>query len=225
MRLPLLKNQTHLAKTRAPHNVWKGSERADIGKHFFDRTTKAEMMQRYLAAKAWNRHRIKGRNGGLVGSSAMRVLEALTFDFYNFKTGRCDPSYDGIASRTGLSRRAVASALARLADLGILSWQRRCVQAINRAGQWCLRQVTNAYTVRPMRFWKGYTGQPEPAVDPETWGAVPPLPQPLEQAKADLKRGSSQRAAWEGLGASAEVGSLGAEIYSLFATVRRAQGA
>jgi hypothetical protein len=53
------------------------------------------------------------------------VLHALVFDFLNFATGRLDPSYVAIARKTNVCERTVATALARLRELGILNWVRR----------------------------------------------------------------------------------------------------
>jgi hypothetical protein len=54
------------------------------------------------------------------------VLHALIFDFLNHRTGRLDPSYEAIARQAGVCVRAVATALKRLRELGILHWVRRC---------------------------------------------------------------------------------------------------
>jgi hypothetical protein len=50
------------------------------------------------------------------------VLHALMFDFLNFATGRLDPSYVAIARKANVCERTVATALARLRELGILHW-------------------------------------------------------------------------------------------------------
>jgi hypothetical protein len=39
--------------------------------------------------------------GGTLGSSCLRVLECLTFDFQNWNTGRLDPGYEDIAAKRG----------------------------------------------------------------------------------------------------------------------------
>jgi hypothetical protein len=58
--------------------------------------------------------------------------------------GRLDPSQDTIAADAACSARTVRRALARLAALGLLAWQRRLV----RAG-WRTEQTSNAYELVP----------------------------------------------------------------------------
>src|SRR5664279_2823337 len=85
-------------------------------------------MPKKAAIKLWHRARDfdrqtkePGKHGGTVGHNAMLVLETLIFDFVNFKTGRLDPSYKAIARAANVCERAVASAIERLRDLGILT--------------------------------------------------------------------------------------------------------
>ena len=68
--------------------------------------------------------------------------------------------------------------LARLRDLGILNWVRRCAEHW-RDGRFVLEQETNAYAVLPESQWRGYRPPQEPpaAPWPEAWGA-PALPCP-----------------------------------------------
>jgi hypothetical protein len=63
----------------------------------------------------------------------------LIFDFLNFRTGRLDPSYAAIARKAGVCVRAVATALARLRELGILNWVRRCAESW-REGRFVLEE-------------------------------------------------------------------------------------
>jgi hypothetical protein len=51
--------------------------------------------------------------------------------------------------------RAVSTALARLRELGILHWLRRCTESW-RDGRFVLEQQTNAYAVlkRQKGFWR-----------------------------------------------------------------------
>ena len=76
--------------------------------------------------------------------------------------------------------RTVATALARLRELGILNWVRRCAESW-RDGRFVLEQETNAYGLLPESRWRGYQAPPEPpaAPWPDTWGAQPPLPSAL----------------------------------------------
>ena len=68
--------------------------------------------------------------------------------------------------------RAVATALQRLRELGILNWVRRCAESW-RDGRFVLEQETNAYAVLPDSQWRGYRPpEPPPAPAPGTWGGV-----------------------------------------------------
>ena len=113
------------------------------------------------------------------------MLHALIFDFLNHRTGRLDPSYEAIARKAGVCVRAVATALARLRELGILNWVRRCAESW-RDGRFVLEQQTNAYAVLPDSQWRGYRPPQEPpAPAPGTWGEPTPMPSVLAQAAAE----------------------------------------
>ncbi len=176
-------------KTYAAWPVWKDSSRQDV------RTTplpKKLATRLYHKARRFNGStRIEGRYGGVLGSAAMRVLESLLFDFLNYTSGRCDPSYNALAAKTGLSRSTVAVALARLKKLRIIHWVRRCAEQIIE-GRFELRQETNAYAVLPASHWLGFEDWPDTiAPDRGTWGDHPPLPSVLGQALEDRKAGAS----------------------------------
>jgi len=75
----------------------------------------------YHRARDFDRKTSKpGCHGGAVGPTALKVLETLIFDFLNYASGRLDPSYDAIARKANVCRRAVATALTRLKELGLL---------------------------------------------------------------------------------------------------------
>ena len=65
--------------------------------------------------------------------------------------GRLDPAQSTLAADTGLDERTVGRAVRRLADAGLLTWQRRLV----RVG-WRAAQTSNSYALVP-------EGQPLPA--------------------------------------------------------------
>ena len=170
-----------LPTSHAAWPVWSGSVATPI--RFVPMAKKA-------AVKLWHRARDldrgtheAGRHGGAVGPTGLAVLHALIFDFLNHRTGRLDPSYAAIAQKAGVCVRTVATALARLRELGILNWVRRCAESW-RDGRFVLEQETNAYGLLPESQWRGYRAPPEPPVAPwpETWGACPPLPSALAQA-------------------------------------------
>jgi hypothetical protein len=107
----------------------------------------------------------------IIGRTALAALYALLFDFLNHKTGRLDPSLDAIAHKAGCCRRAVVDALARLRDLGLLVWQRRCEEHRDAEGRFRLRQRTNAYGLLPPSQWVGYRDNDPPPPTPDTLGA------------------------------------------------------
>ena len=135
----------------------------------------------------------------MIGRTALAVLYALLFDCLDFKTGQLDPSYEYIAKKAGVCRRAVATALARLKDLGLLHWQRRSHPETDGNGGFRLVQETNAYASLPPSQWRGYfEPPPSPPPEPGTWGDHPPLPPVIDQAAADLAAGSSLAPCWPG---------------------------
>ena len=98
------------------------------------------------------------------------------------------PSYAAIARKANVCERTVATALARLRELGILHWVRRCAESW-RDGRFVLEQETNAYAVLPESQWRGYRAPPEPpGPAPGTWGDPPPMLSAVAQAalEADL---------------------------------------
>ena len=101
------------------------------------------------------------------------------------RTGRLDPSYAAIARKAGVCVRTVATALARLRELGILNWVRRCAESW-RDGRFVLEQQSNAYAVLPDSQWRGYrppAAPPAPA--PGTWGEPAPVPDAVTQARLE----------------------------------------
>jgi hypothetical protein len=175
-------------QTRAPWPVWRGSVAGPVR---FAAMSRKQAAQLWHKARRWDRDtRQPGRYGGIIGRTALAVLYALALDFQNFRTGRLDPSLDAIAAKAGCCRRAVANALARLRDLGLLTWQRRCEETRDAEGRFRLRQRTNAYGLLLSSQWKGYRELPAPPPpDPATLGAPERVPDPLEAAVAELTHG------------------------------------
>jgi len=179
-------------RTRAPGPVWSGSTTRRVG---FQALPKKQAARLWHKARAFDRatHQ-RGRHGGIIGRTALLVLHTLLFEFLNYHTGQLDPSYDGIARRSGVCRRAVATALRRLKALGILNWVRRSVEDRDACGRFVLRQETNAYAILPSSQWVGYREPPAFMIDPAEWGAVPPLPTMIEQACVAHREGDAQQA-------------------------------
>jgi hypothetical protein len=170
--------------------VWSGSTTKDTR---FAPMPKKAAIRLYHRAVEWNRRgKLAGCHGGLIGSHVLLVLHSLIFDFLNHATGRLDPSYSVIQRATRLCRQTVATALARLKELGIINWIRRCREDRDECGRFVLRQETNAYAILPPTQWRGYfnTDTPEPP-HPATWGATPPLPPLVDQACSSHQEGGS----------------------------------
>jgi|SRR5215213_1779366 len=151
-----------------------------------------EPITRKAATAIWNKARRldfrtarKGRHGGMIGRSALNVLSVLIFDFLDYQSGRLDPSYAAIARKARMCERTVAKALAKLKMLGILTWIRRCHE---ERGPWGVRlkQQSNAYALMTPPILS--KDDPPPPL-PHEWGAVPPLPEPLDVAAEALKAG------------------------------------
>jgi hypothetical protein len=170
--------------------VWSGSTTKEAR---FAPMPKKAAIRIYHKAVEWNRReKLAGCHGGLIGSHVLLVLHSLIFDFLNHTTGRLDPSYDAIQKATRLCRQTVATALARLKQLGIINWIRRCCEGRDAEGRFVLRQETNAYAILPTSQWCDYvdTDRPEPP-HPTTWGACPPLPSLIDQAVGARQEGGS----------------------------------
>jgi hypothetical protein len=181
-------------KTYAAWPVWSGSTTDEIK---WPHVVKKAVIDWYHKARHWNALKLAaGHYGGTFGSAAMRVYECLAFDFQNYRTGRLDPSYEGIAAKTGLGRSTVGEALRWLKQLGVIHWQRRCEEDKDEAGRFRLRQKTNAYMLLPPSQWRGIDPPAEPQPpDPGTWGDHPPLPDVTAQAVEEKQQGGSIEAA------------------------------
>jgi hypothetical protein len=140
----------------------------------------------YWMAREYDRvtKRGNGCQGGALGTPALKVLEALIFDFMNYQTGRLDPSYEGIAKRANICASAVAAALKKLQTLGIVRWIRRCLVVRNEGnGRLERKQKTNAYSLRPCCEWRGFQAPDETPPPPAaTWGKPERMPSVLEVA-------------------------------------------
>ena len=179
-------------KTYAPSPVWKDST-----------TTQGRFapLPKKQAARIWHKARRfdrqthqPGKHGGAIGRMALNVLYALLFEFLDYHTGRLDPSYNGIARKAGVCRRAVASALQRLKSLGLLHWLRRCTEGRDALGRLTLTQDTNAYAILPPSQWRGYVEPTQPDMHSSEWGATPSLSSVIEQASVARKDGGGIRA-------------------------------
>jgi hypothetical protein len=189
--LPALPGFPNL-QTSSPWPVWRNSVAGPVRFAPLSRKAAARL---WHAARRWDRDtRQPGRHGGIIGRTALAALYALLFDFLNHKTGRLDPSLDAIAAKAGCCRRAVVDALARLRDLGLLAWRRRCEETRDAEGRFRLRQRTNAYGLLPLSQWRGYRNPEPPPPDPATLGAPESVPEPIEAAVAEIMQGQHRAA-------------------------------
>lgn len=183
-----------LAATYAAGPVWHGSTTKPVQ---FAPMAKKAAIRLYNRVAAWDRRtRRKGCQGGVIGKAGVAVIRAMLFDFINYRTGQLDPSYEGLALKTGYSRATIATALRKLRAAGVLAWVRRCVGEM-RDGRYVLAQERNAYAVLPESHWRGYTAPQEAPTAPDagTWGEHPPLPTAIAQAIEDRRMGLSAASA------------------------------
>ena len=180
-------------RTYAAWPVWRDSTTKQVK---FRPLPKKEAARRYHKARRFDRQtHVAGKHGGALGRTALQVFYVLLFDFLDHNTGRLEPSYDAIAAKAGVCRRAVADALQRLRALGLLHWQKRSREEHDENGGYRQVQVTNAYASLPPSQWRGYFEPPPPPEPyPDTWGAAPPLPDPITQAAEELRHGQCQAA-------------------------------
>lgn len=175
-------------KTYAAWRVWHDSARDGVR---FVPLRKKEAARRWHKAKRFDcQTHAPGKHGGVIGRTALEVLRVLLFEFLDYATGRLDPSYDAIARKAGVCRRAAVTAVHRLRELGLLHWKRRCREDKDELGRFRLVQETNAYAVLSPACWRGYY-EPPPAPPPEpgTWGDHPPLPDAITVAADELHHG------------------------------------
>ncbi len=168
--------------TYAAWPVWSGSTTKDTR---FVPMPKKAVIRIYHKAVEWNRRgKLSRCHGGLIGSHVLLVLHTLIFDFLNHATGRLDPSYSAIQRRTRLCRQTVAKALARLKQLGIINWIRRCREDQDVDGRFMLRQETNAYAILPADAMARLYGCPYAGTTPP--GNMGSLPAPALSCRTGM---------------------------------------
>jgi hypothetical protein len=162
------------ARTYAAYPVWADSCRAEVR---FQPMPKRQAVRLWHDARRFERQtRQPNRQDGAIGRNGLAILQALLFDFLNYRSGALYPSWAAIARTAGISERSVGRGLAKLKAAGVLHWLRRCVEEWID-GRFTLRQQSNAYAVCPATQWRGYQAPPEPPPPaPGTWGDHPPMP-------------------------------------------------
>lgn len=182
--LPHLVYTANPVASLAPWPVRRDSVR---GKVVFQPISKKAAATLWHKARKWDQDtRTRGRHGGIIGRTGLTVLYSLIFDFLNWKTGRLDPSLETIARKAGVSERTVSRVIAKLKALGLINWQRRCETAYSDAGNFLLRQISNAYAIISHSQWIGYRDNDPPPPDAATLGCPPPIPTPLEAVAAAI---------------------------------------
>jgi hypothetical protein len=87
--------------------------------------------------------RKKGKHGGTLGKSALRLLEIMIF-VANKSAGYLTPSYETLARLACMSRRAIVTAMGVLASMGFVTIHRR-IKRVQTALGVKVVQDTNAY--------------------------------------------------------------------------------
>jgi hypothetical protein len=154
--------------TYATWPVWRDSTTKEVK---FQPMPKRQAVKLWHDARRFERQtRQPGKQDGAIGRNGLAVLQALLFDFLNYKSGALYPSWAAIAFKACVSVRSVGRGLVMLKAAGVLNWLRRCVEDWID-GRFTLRQETNAYAVLPTSNWRGYSGPPPaPQPDAGTWG-------------------------------------------------------
>jgi hypothetical protein len=123
---------------------WKVSEKNEDAFKFFDAIRKAIW--------SYSDHIREPGKPLPICANAMKVYEALVRHM-DFRTGRCDPSLDTLASTCKLSRRTVVRQLDVLRREQLIDWARRTVKTGNTPGQGPqLKQTSNAYFIDVARL-------------------------------------------------------------------------
>lgn len=138
------------AAHRTHQKVWRDSFVAgEYESEVFRPYDRDEMAISLEAAERYDRDlKMKGERNGPIGHVGLEVYRAL-WRRVNFRSGRCDPSIDGLMKATGRSRRAVVAALKRLWNCGLIRWIRRFVYTGGRGIRGPqVAQATNAYELR-----------------------------------------------------------------------------
>ena len=181
-------------KTYAAWPVWRDSTTQKVK---FTPLPKKKATKLFHKARAFERQtRQPGKQDGALGRNGLAVLQALIFDFLNYATGQLDPAIETIAKKACISARSAKRGLAKLKHCGVLNWIRRAAETRDDKGRFCLEQDTNAYGILPPSQWRGFFDPlPDaPPPHPSTWGATPPLPDPVTQAVDEMQHGAHRTA-------------------------------
>jgi hypothetical protein len=125
--------------------IHKGSEFTPPPVKPFDPREAQEIMKQARAIERGTyQGREKGAHGGVIGKSALRVLETLLFVLWPLCRRGMFPSLEHIAAKAQLSVRTVQTSLAVLKLLGFVTIFRRMKRVATALGQ-MMQQDSNAY--------------------------------------------------------------------------------
>jgi hypothetical protein len=128
----------------------RGSEFKDAPSVTLDGNACAKLMAawRSIERGSW-KAKEKGKHGGVIGKTGLRVLETFLFVLYRPGKPICVP-YEAIASAAMCSRRAVATALQWLQHMGLITVHRR-IKRIKTPLGFKVVQDVNAYELHEPR--------------------------------------------------------------------------
>jgi len=128
----------------------RGSDFKDAPSVTLDGNSCAKLMAawRSIERGSW-KAKEKGKHGGVIGKTGLRVLEAFLFVLYRPGRPICVP-YEAIATAAMCSRRAVATALQWLQHMGLLTVHRR-IKRIKTPLGFKVVQDVNAYELHEPR--------------------------------------------------------------------------
>lgn len=134
---------SRVIKERWP--VWRESVRGEAPKVKLERHSVTAWL-RYLKESYPALEALPGR-----GRALKAIIDGL-MRHYDYKEGGLFPALETIALSSGYSRTYVHAMLKVAQDLGIIDWTRRC-DLVKRAKGYMLKQVSNAYLLRPPSQW------------------------------------------------------------------------
>lgn len=138
---------------RTGQKVRRGSVPYEDGEGFFRAITSQIGARIMRAAERFARvsmkARARGQRRGELTDIDVQILEALIFDFMDWKSGRLEPTYAQIARKTGRGRATIAASLTRLERAGLLERMRRFKKIEGAEGRMepQVEQAPNAYRV------------------------------------------------------------------------------
>lgn len=172
---------------RTHQKVWRDSfELGAYEAEVFRPYDRDEMGVALEAAERFDcHHKPKGSRNGPIGHVGLEVYRAL-WRRVNFRSGRCDPSIQGLMKATGRSRAAVVGALKRLWGVGLVRWIRRFAYTGQRAIRGPqVAQATNAYELRVLAepFLSLLSPGKRAKYRPKMRPARPPEPAPRKRGR------------------------------------------